>query len=236
MASANTQGLTSGVVTSDYGKTVEYRVVITEKNHYVASVEGSIVTITAPEGYKKRDVEAVIRNRFLHFYYMTHDEEYVKYHGKSTVHCLGKIYYARVRKANKDGVVIKDDTLTLYCKNNTLSQRKAIYKRFLKRVVERELCNLIHDAEYDFREITLPKIEVRPMSGLLGLNKGNVIYISPAIGRQAPIYIKTLLYHELCHCVIRNHEKEFYDFLNTKLQNGSELNKELVERQYFDAF
>lgn len=94
----------------------------------------------------------------------------------------------------------------------------------------------MYDATFDFKEVTILKIIVKTLGGFLGINKGDVIYISPQIGRQAPKYIKTLLYHEICHCMIKNHEKEFYDLLDAKLIDGSKLNKELVERRFFDVF
>lgn len=226
-------------LTRKNGKTIEYRVVITPKNHYCTSYDNNVVVITAPENYKKREVEAHLSKMFLEHYLMTHDEEHRKYKGKKTVHLLGKIYYAKIKQADKDEVSVNEETntITLYCKKNTLSQHKAIYRRFLKQVLEKELSGILYEASFDFKEIAIPKIEIKPMANYLGLNKGGkLIYLHPQIARQAPIYVKTLVYHEICHCIIANHEKEFYDLLDTKIKEGSKLNKELVERHYYDVF
>lgn len=231
-----------GKVCADHGKVIEYKIKITEKNHYSVSYEDNFLIITAPKDYEKIMVEGQIRNRFLDHYYMLHDEEYRKYRGKSAVHLLGKPYTVKIKTATKDEVVVKDDVILIFCKKNTHSQHKAIYNRFLRKTVEEEMEKLLPDAINDFCEIRIPEIVVKPISGTWGYNKRygddrDHIAIHPIIGRYDPIYIKALLYHELCHCLVKGHRRDFYDLLDSKMPGASELEKEYKAIQYhYEAF
>lgn len=232
----------SGKVCADHGKIIEYKVKVVEKDFYRISYEDRVLVITAPKDYKKRMVEGQIRNRFLDHYYMLNDEEYRKYRDKAVVHFLGKFYTVKIKASENDDVKIKDDTITLYCKKNTHSQRKAIYNRFLRKTVEEEIEKLLPDAIDDFKEIKIPKIIIKPILGTWGYNKRygddrDHIAIHPIIGRYDPVYIKALLYHELCHCLVRGHKKDFYDLLDSKMANASELEKEYKSIEYLhEAF
>ncbi len=221
----------SGRVCADHGKVIEYKIKITEKKHYSVSYEDGYVVITAPADFKRSMVEGQIRSRFLDHYYMLHDEEYRKYRGKSVVHLLGKLYMVKIKAAEKDEVKIKDGAITLYCKRNTPSQHKAIYNRFLRKTVEEEIERLTPEAARDFPEVKIPRIVVKPISGMWGYNKRygddrDHIAIHPKIGRYDPVYIKALLYHELCHCTVRGHGADFYELLDSRMEGASELEKE----------
>ena len=74
---------------------------------------------------KKYEVETLLRfldREFNHVYNMMHNKEYKKFYGKKTVHYLGKPYFAKTKKADRDEMIINKDTLTIYCKCDTAGQ------------------------------------------------------------------------------------------------------------------
>lgn len=74
---------------------------------------------------------------------MINDKEYKKFYGKKVVHYLEKPYFAKVKKYDKDEIIMTKDTITLYCKNNTITQHTAIYRRYLKKQWKKQLLNYI---------------------------------------------------------------------------------------------
>ena len=49
-------------------------------------------------------------------------------------------------------------------------------------------------------------------------------------------YIKAIFYHELCHYYVYDHNEQFYEILDKKLENGSKIDKELDEVIVYDEF
>ena len=126
----------------------------------------------------------------------------------------------------------------MYCKEDTISQHKAIYRRLLKKTVEEAIVKFYYDAQNDFNDIKIPKIEVKGLrtAKAFGMNSWETIYLSYDLGRYDPIYIKTVLYHELCHFYEIEHNDAFYKKMDEKLENGAKLDKDLDTLNYFDEF
>lgn len=58
------------------------------------------------------------------------------------------------------------------------------------------------------------------------------IEISPIIAKYDPKFIKVLLYHKLCHSLVRGHQDNFWNLLNDKLKDGEKMNKEYKNINY----
>ena len=69
-----------------------------------------------------------------------------------------------------------------------------------------------------------------------GMNTWETKYLSYDLGRYDPIYIKTVLYHELCHFYVIEHNDDFYRVLDDRMENGSKIDKELDKLIYVDQF
>ena len=90
----------------------------------------------------------------------------------------------------------------------------------------------------DFKDITIPNIVVKGLKSkkCFGYNAWNEIGIELDLGRYDEKYIKTVLYHELCHFYELEHNENFYRILDKKLPNGSKLDKELDKIVFLDEF
>lgn len=219
-------------------KFIDYELVINDKYPFLDEIKNKVVYLNVRKKYDKDEVNRFIDRHFEHWYLMINDKEYKKFYGKKVVHYLGKPYFAKIKKADKDEIVMTNDTITLYCKNDTLTQHKAIYSRYLKRAVEETIVKLYYEIQNDFKDIIIPKIIVKGLKGerCFGYNEEDIICIERDLGRYDEKYIKAVLYHELCHCYIREHNEAFYKLLDEKMENGIKLDKEIEKMVFLDEF
>lgn len=211
-------------------KHIEYEIIRTnkKKEYYLASVDDNIVYFTVPEYADDKTIKTVLSQRFYDLYYKIHPEE------RYTIHYKGKAYIAECLKRSRDEVIVEDEKITIKAmKVTSLYYRNVLY-RFFAKTIEEELGKLMDGAKADFEEIEIPKIIIKPIKGYLGYNYIDHIKISPVIAKFDIKYLKVLLYHEICHSIVRGHKKEFWDLLESKLPGAVALNKELNSIKYND--
>lgn len=210
-------------------KFINYDVIITKDNHYKITVNEDIVYITVPVEFNEIKIEEILLKKFDSLYHTIFmNKHYV-------VHYKGIKYKLETIKSKKDKVYIIDNKLIIESTKGTQQHFSSLYIKFLKETVEEEITKLYYDLEKSFYEIKIPKIIVKKIARYLGYNHIDYIEISPKIAKYDPIYIKVLLYHEVCHSLIRGHADNFWDLLETKLPGGVELNKKMNETVYYDA-
>lgn len=209
-------------------KYLEYEIIKTnkKKEYYLTCIKDNIVYLKVPEHATLKDIKTFISQQFYLLYYKIHPEE------RYFVHFKGKKYLLDIIKANIDKVIVKEDRIVIKSINMTSRHLKSVLYKFFTREVEMQITKLIYDAQYDFKEVTIPKIYVKPIKGYLGYNYIDHIKISPIIAKYDSKYIKVLLYHEICHSLIRGHPQKFWDLLNEKLENGQELDNEMCSISY----
>jgi len=213
-------------------KFINYEVVRTskKKEYYCINTRDNIVYISVPEYAKDSDIKIVLSQQFYNLYYKINPlERYV-------IHYKGKKYQVKCLKSKTDKVIIKEDEIIIKAIKVTNRYFKNVLYKFFTRVVEEEIVNLIYDIQNEFKEIVIPKIIVKTIKGYLGYNYLDRIEISPKIAKYDSKYIKVLLYHEVCHSIVRGHGRDFWDLLNKKLKNGEELNKEMNSINYKDDY
>lgn len=217
-------------------KYINYEVIRTnkKKEYYSFNIKDDVVYITVPEYATDKDIKLVLNQQFINLYSKINAKDIY------FVHFQGKKYNLKCMKSNSDKVIVKDDEIIIKAINATNRYYKKILYNFYTKVVEEEIVKLIYDAENDFKEIKIPKITVKPLKGYLGLYRKNhieeCIEISPIIAKYDPKYIKVLLYHELCHSLVRGHQDNFWNLLNTKLKDGEKLNKEYKSINYSNDY
>ena len=68
------------------------------------------------------------------------------------------------------------------------------------------------------------------------MNAWDTISLESDLGRYAEKYIKAVLYHELSHFFVIEHNDDFYRVLDERMENGSKIDKELDKLIYVDQF
>ena len=205
------------------GKVLPYELVQTEDKRlvYTSFVREGAVHLYVPSDASVRTAERVLATRFYDHYYKIHPEEW------HVVHYLGKAYQADCRVSKKTGVELTGDRMIIRAATDTTRARRAVLLSFFKQTVERELVSLIYDAQHAFSEIAFPVITVKSLRGYLGYNYGDgTVTLSPQIARFEERFIRALLYHELCHSLVRGHGEDFWATLEKKLPGAIAMEKE----------
>ena len=211
-------------------KYIDYEIIRTnkKKDFYLASIKDGVVYMNVPEYADNQTIKMVLSQRFLDLYYKIHaDEMYV-------VHYRGKKYAVKCLKSTSDKVIVNDNEIIIKAVQVTQRYFSSVLYKFFTRVVEEEIYKLMGEVIVDFKEISIPKIVVKKIKGYLGYNYGDHIEISPRIAKYDTKFVKVLLYHELCHSLVHGHPRAFWDVLNSKLENGEELNKEMNNTVFND--
>ena len=114
-------------------------------------------------------------------------------------------------------------------------QKKALYN-FYKQEVEKEIVRIIRDAMDDFSDINFPSISVRYMKSMFGnYNKQkHHIKLSSLLAKYDYLYIKHVLYHELCHVSVFDHSAKFMKLFEEKYENARLVRKSLKKIKYND--
>ena len=205
------------------GKALPYELVQTDDKRliYTTFIQDGAVHLYVPPNASVRTAEGVLATRFYDHYYKLYPEEW------HVVHYLGKTYHADCRVGKKTGVTIEGDRMIIRASKNTTRARRAVLLSFFKRAVERELVSLMYDAQFDFREIAFPAITVKSLRGYLGYNYGDgTVTLSPQIARFEGRFLRELLYHELCHSLVRGHGEDFWAVLEAKFPGAVALEQE----------
>lgn len=211
-------------------KYIDYEIIRTnkKKDFYLASIKDGVVYMNVPEYADNKTIKMVLNQRFLDLYYKIHPEE------RYVLHYKGKKYIVKCLKGSSDKVIVGDDEIIIRAVKVTKNYFSNVLYKYFTRVVEEDIYKLMGDVIVDFREINIPKIVVKKIKGYLGYNYGDHIKISPYIAKYDQKFVKVLLYHELCHSLVHGHPRAFWDVLNSKLENGEELNKEMNSTTFND--
>lgn len=204
-------------------KEICYEVVRTnkKKEFYFIEIKNDVVFIKVPEYADNKTIKSVLSQRFLDLYYKIHPlERYV-------LHYWGKPYKVTCVKASVDKVIIKENEIVIKSTKVTQRHFASVYYKFLQTQLESEIESLLVEAKKDFSEIEIPKIVIKNISGFLGYNYITHIKISPRAAKLDKKFLKVLLYHEICHSLVRGHGGEFWKTLEEKLPGAVDLNIEM---------
>jgi predicted metal-dependent hydrolase len=184
------------------------------------------VTIIAPVKSSLEDIKEKIEKRakwivnqqayFNQFLPRTPERNYVS---GETHFYLGKSYILKVSSGTKNQVKLKAGKLEVICKNEIKQELvKNLLANWYYIHAEKKFNSISIEAfskfkEYDFK---MPKIEIRRMTKRWGsCNTIDKITLNPEIVKASSKCIEYVLIHEMCHLIVRNHNKEFYKILES---------------------
>ncbi|WP_035085230.1 M48 family metallopeptidase [Aquimarina latercula] len=186
----------------------------------------SSVHIIAPIESSFKDIERKVEKRakwivkqqeyFEQFLPRTPEREYVS---GETHYYLGKSYMLQVSLGSVNQVKLKAGKLEVICKDEVNPTKvKKLLAHWYYQHAERKFNTLAQEAylkfkEYDFK---MPKIEIRRMAKRWGsCNTVDKLTINPEVIKAPAKCIEYVLIHEMCHFIVLNHNKEFYNTLHT---------------------
>ena len=188
----------------------------------------SSVHIIAPEQSSLIDIEKKVVKRanwitkqqlyFEQFLPRTPEREYVS---GETHYYLGKSYILKINAGSLNEVKLKAGQLQVICKENSTPEKvKTLLAHWYYRHAEKKFHKLAKEAflkfkEYDFEE---PQLEIRRMAKRWGsCNTIDKITINPELIKAPSKCIEYVMLHEMCHLVIKNHNRQFYHILSSIL-------------------
>ena len=209
----------------------DYEIKRSTKRKIYIRVKESLVIVSCPKTTKVADIEELLKKNIKFI-----EKQLVNNKKSEYVHLNGLAYEPRFILSNKSGVTIDGDTIYIYSKKNDIDSFKNVLYKFYKSEVERELTKIIYEAKCDFPEINFPTISVRYMVSMFGNynRKKHHIKLSSILAKYDYKYIKFILYHELCHVLVFNHKKEFYDLYEKKYFNAKTERKLFKKIKYHD--
>lgn len=201
----------------------------------------SSVHVIAPEESAIADIQKKVEKRanwiikqqlyFEQFLPRTPKREYVS--GETHLY-LGKSYLLKVRPGNVNEVKLQGGELQVFCKGSYTSEKvKNLLALWYYKHAEKKFNKLATKAytrfkEYNFEE---PKLEIRRMSKRWGsCNTIDKITINPELIKAPSKCIEYVLVHEMCHFIVKNHNKAFYSTLTSVMPTWRKW-KETLERK-----
>ncbi|WP_034690463.1 M48 family metallopeptidase [Kaistella palustris] len=210
-----------------YGtREIKYKLVFAERKTLGIKVFPDLsVKVTAPLESKIPDIEEKLKlkskwilkqqDQFESYRPVTTERKYLN--GETHLY-LGRQYLLQVEKAESPSVKLYRGKMIVYTKDSNPKAVELIMKNWY-----RQKANLIFDqvlteklnlfAQYN---ITKPVIVIKWMEKRWGsCTRSGKITINTELVKAPKACIEYVMVHELCHLIIRNHTKDFYDLQAT---------------------
>lgn len=224
-----------------YGtREIRYNLVFTERKTLGIKVFPDLsVKVTAPLGSKVTDIEEKLKlkskwilkqkDQFESYRPVTTERRYLN--GETHLY-LGRQYLLQVEKAESPSVKLYRGKMIVYTKDTNPKAVERIIKNWY-----RLKASLIFDQAlteklilFDHYNIAKPDTVVKWMEKRWGsCTRNGKITLNTELVKAPKACIEYVMVHELCHLIIRNHTKDFYD-LQAKLFPDWQKWKEKLEK------
>jgi predicted metal-dependent hydrolase len=226
-----------------YGKTsYEYFILYQERKTIALTVQpNSHIILKCPPQYDVEKIEKFLKKKWLwiekqlryfqKYKQSTEKKEYVS--GESFLY-LGRQYKLLVQSAKKSEVHLAHGRITIHTSKNVRNseENKKLLQQWFsdrtKAVFHERFAAMLKKFNYEF----MPELVIRKMSKRWGsyLSKKKII-LNPLLIRASKECIDYVITHELCHMRHKNHTKQFFLLLESKMP-GWEKVKEKLELRF----
>lgn len=226
-----------------YGKHIyEYFLVYQQRKTISLTVQPNLnIVLKCPPSYETEKIERFLKKKWLWIekqlrYFKKYKQTATKkdfVSGESFLY-LGRQYKLIVKSGNKSEVQLSHGRITMQTHRslrNTLANQKNLEKWYEERteaVLNERFKFMLKKFQYDF----IPDLVIRKMSKRWGsyLSKQKII-LNPLLIRASKDCIDYVIAHELCHMKYKNHTKQFYKLLESKMPDWEKL-KDKLEMRY----
>lgn len=229
-------------LTFKYGRyEYEYALVRQARKTISLTVDPSLrIIVKAPLAAEKRHIERFLKKKwmwlekqlsFFEKYQMrTSKREYIS--GESYLY-LGRQYQLVVNKGNFNKVIISKRTLVLTSTTAVSDQKanKKILDAWYSHRREIIFNKCYEEVLSKFGYSTRPTLEIRSMPKRWGSYvRGEKIILNPLLIQAPKDAIEYVIAHELCHMQYKNHDKNFYELLESKVPDWKDVKERLEVR------
>ena len=175
-------------------------------------IKDGILSFTAPYRLKEKEIISFIDRNFDGILKEIEKQKENNNIKSNKIHYLGNEYEIKIIESKFDNIEIDDKYFIIYTKNNNdLYNKKLVhnfYKSFLESYMSHEIIKAknIYGINFDI------EIKYKTVKSYFGncYWKRNLIDFNTLLAKYEPVYIKTVLYHELGHFFYHDHSKNFY--------------------------
>ena len=200
-------------------------------------IKDGYLSFTSPYRLKEKEIIKMIDKNF-DFIIKELEKSKLKNEKKTTIHYLGKEYNVKIIESKYNNIEINDFDFIIYTKNNNDLYNKKIvhefYKTFLESYISHEIIKAKNIYGIDF-DIEIKYKTVKSYFGNCYWNK-RIIDFNTILAKYDPIYIKTVLYHELGHFFNHNHSNAFYYKCEMALPGFTKNDRALKRIHYNDLY
>ncbi len=199
-------------------------------------IRDGILSFTSRYPLKRSDIERMI-DKNLDTILESLEKSKAK-EKSNIIHYLGKAYNVKIIEANINNIEINENEFIIYTKHNEDSYNKKIvhsfYQLFLENYMNYEIVKAKNIYGIDF-DIEIKYKTVKSYFGNCYWNK-RIIDFNTILAKYDPIYIKTVLYHELGHFFNHNHSASFYYKCEMALPGFTKTDRALKKIHYNDLY
>ena len=143
---------------------------------------------------------------------------------------LGRQYMMKVEKSSTEGVCISPGIITVKTRMSLRNSEhnKAIYEKWYLEKCESVFKKELFSAVKDYSIAIIPRLKIREMKTRWGsYQKNNTINLNPRLLQAPRIAIRYVITHELCHIKYKNHDKDFFALLESRISDWKKIKDEL---------
>jgi predicted metal-dependent hydrolase len=219
----------------------QYYLVYQDRKTVSLTVQPSLhIILRCPTWYTSEKVERFLTKKWLwleaqirelkRFQRRTIEKEYIS--GESFLY-LGRQYKLVVQEADINQVCFGHGKIILKTtknKNDKKQNKKLLsawYEERAEQIFAQRYTHILKKFYYDFvPELTVRKMEKR-WGSLLSSRK---VLLNPELIKASKQCIDYVITHELCHMKYRNHNREFYKLLESKILDWKQVKEKLELR------
>lgn len=195
-------------------------------------VKNQTIEITSPKRLDHSFLVHLIQKNFHSIVKIMQNQEKIE----DVIHFLGDCYTLEIRKSNQQLVYLENDRMIVECSNSCLVPKliASFYNNALKKIVENYVPEIMNRFQLS-KKIIFQYKNVKTYYGEC-FPKRNLVILSSKLAKYPLHYILSVIYHEFAHFKYTNHQKEFYDYLESIYPNYRKIQHELRQIKYKDAF
>ncbi len=195
-------------------------------------VKNGTVEITTPTKLSRFSIEDMIEKNYNSIVKIMRSNKKIE----DQIHFLGDCYTLEIQLSSKNIIYIQDQKMMIECINKAFIPNliASFYNNALSKIVEIYAQKIINEFgiqdEIDF--------SYKDVSGYYGecFPTKKKIILSSKLAKYELKYILSVIYHECAHFKFTNHQKEFYEYLESIYPNYRSVQHQLRKTKYQDAY
>lgn len=212
-----------------------YKIVVKpnqQNEMYIRVKDKEYVIVSVNKKIDELEVEKVLQTKgsFL-------KERLPKTNAENIIHVKGIPYIPHFIVSSFPYVQIMGNHIVIASPKTDVRSYQKVLHDYYKDILKEELALIMGELRYAFREINFPTISFKYYKRCFGLYdpSTNDITLSLLLGKFDKEHLRATMYHELCHVVVPNHSKKFYDYFETKWPNARKIDIESRKVSFCDC-